>query len=61
VRRERARGDRTLGEALAQYRAMAESIGHDLTIDTTETEPALAAERILAAIKKVRTVSPSLR
>jgi chloramphenicol 3-O phosphotransferase len=60
-RRERARGDRTLGQALAQYRAVAESIGHDLTIDTTETEPELAAERILAAIKGVRTVSPSGR
>jgi chloramphenicol 3-O-phosphotransferase len=61
TRREVVRSDRTVGQAAAQYQAVAASIGHDLTIDTTETEPRTAAQRILAAISGTHTVSPSQR
>ena len=61
ARRERDRGDRTLGQALAQHTAVARSIDHDLVIDTSALDPSAAAKRVLAAITQVRTVSPSHR
>jgi chloramphenicol 3-O phosphotransferase len=61
ARRERDRGDRTLGQALAQHTAVAESIDHDLVIDTSALDPSAAATHALAAIARVRTVSPSHR
>ena len=61
TRRERDRGDRTLGQALAQHTAVARSTDHDLLIDTSALDPSAAATQVLAAIAQVRTVSPSHR
>jgi chloramphenicol 3-O phosphotransferase len=58
-RRERERGDRTLGQAAAHHRAAAAALDHDLTVDTSLLDPAAAARTILTAITSIRTVSPS--
>ena len=46
VDRERARGDRTLGEAAAQYDLVHRHGAYDLEVDTGELTPAECAERI---------------
>jgi chloramphenicol 3-O phosphotransferase len=59
-RRERGRGDRTLGQAIAHHRAAAAALAHDLIVDTSLVDPIVGARQILAAIEATRTVSPSL-
>jgi chloramphenicol 3-O phosphotransferase len=58
-RRERERGDRTLGQAVAHHRAAVAALHHDLTVDTSVVDPVTGARRILAAIAPPRTVGPS--
>jgi chloramphenicol 3-O phosphotransferase len=58
-RRERERGDRTLGQAVAHHRAAVAALHHDLTVDTSVVDPVTGARRILAAIAAPRTVGPS--
>jgi len=58
-RRERERGDRTLGQAIAHHRAAATALEHDVTVDTSLVDPMVGARQILAAIEATRTVSPS--
>jgi chloramphenicol 3-O phosphotransferase len=58
-RRERDRGDRTLGQALAHHRAAAAALDHDLTVDTSVADPAATARLILAAVAAARTTGPS--
>ena len=51
ARRERERGDRTLGQALAQHTAVAAALDHDLTVDTAALDPAAAADLVLATVR----------
>jgi chloramphenicol 3-O phosphotransferase len=47
-RRERARGDRGIGQALAQHRIAHEGVAYDVEVDTTATPAEACAEAILA-------------
>jgi chloramphenicol 3-O phosphotransferase len=49
-RRERDRGDRTLGQALAQHTAVAAALDHDLIVDTALLDPTAAADLVLATV-----------
>ncbi len=50
IERERARGDRTIGQAAAQYAVVHRWGGYDLEVDTSTTTPELAATRIALAV-----------
>jgi hypothetical protein len=47
---EAQRGDRTLGQARAQFPVVHAAISYDLTVDTAELDPAAAAARVAAAL-----------
>lgn len=48
VERERARADRTLGQAARQLERVHEGAGYDLTVDTSRLTPAACAQAIVA-------------
>jgi chloramphenicol 3-O phosphotransferase len=50
-RRERARGDRTLGQARVQHAAVAAALDHDLTVDTSRADPAACAEQVVTQVR----------
>ena len=50
VERERARRDRTLGQAAAQWDVVHRAGGYDLEVDTSELSPEAAAKAIAVAI-----------
>ncbi|HEY6747588.1 MAG TPA: AAA family ATPase [Mycobacteriales bacterium] len=49
VRREAARGDRTLGQARAQFEVVHAYAGYDLEVDTSLADPDTCAARVLAS------------
>ena len=49
-RRERARGDRMVGQARGQYACVHAGVRYDVEVDTGSTAPAACAERIHAAL-----------
>ena len=50
VRRERARSDRTLGQARAQFDAVHAHLRYDLEVDTSRQDPAACAAKIIDAL-----------
>jgi chloramphenicol 3-O phosphotransferase len=54
VERERGRGDRTLGQAAAQYPVVhapgGRDLAYDLTVDTAELDPDRAADAVLSGL-----------
>jgi chloramphenicol 3-O phosphotransferase len=49
-RRERARGDRTVGQARAQHAAVATALDHDVVVDTSVAGPAECASQVLTYV-----------
>ena len=54
VERERARQDRTIGQAEAQFAVIHAAGGYDLEVDTSVLDPGEAARRIAAAVSPAR-------
>jgi chloramphenicol 3-O phosphotransferase len=51
-RREKARGDRGIGQALAQFDAVHQGVAYDLEVDTTATPAEACAEQVLAHLAR---------
>jgi chloramphenicol 3-O phosphotransferase len=51
VERERARRDRTVGQAAAQWEVVHRAGGYDVEVDTSELSPEAAADVIAAAVE----------
>ena len=52
LERERARHDRTIGQAAAQFRIVHRRGGYDVEVDTSRLAPDEAAARIVAALER---------
>jgi chloramphenicol 3-O phosphotransferase len=50
-RRERARPDRTVGQARVQHAVVATALDHDVVVDTSTAEPAECAAQVLAHVR----------
>jgi chloramphenicol 3-O phosphotransferase len=51
-RREKERGDRTLGQARAQFDLVHAAARYDVTVDTSRADPAGCAARVLAVLAR---------